>query len=231
MVIGREKGTRWLRLFIVALSLAFLLGIGLVVRHTLVFKDSYVMLTVEESSTSAVSSWPLLWEGIPTAYLDCAEKVLQVPNRVNLTGVSLCVYRSATSQGILFSDSIVFSRLGFGQIDLDREASIPTRDFQGRAIESLDSSARVLRGDLKVRKTLSGGTVHLEYGGRQITLKPGESWAELLVSTPDGIREIEAHEWTEKMNEAWANGWPATRLALYNWGLWPKGRVEEAVLP
>jgi hypothetical protein len=231
LVIGRKKSSRWLRPIVVFLSLAFLLVIGLVVRHILVFRDSYVMLTVEESSTGALSMWPLLGEGIPTAYLDCAQRVLQVPNRVNLTGVSLCVYRSATSQGILFSDSIAFSRLGSGRVDLDLSASVPTRDFQGREVDALDSAARVLRGDLKVRKTLPDGTVHLDYGGNQITLKPGESWAELLVSTPDGVYEIQAHEWAEKLNEAWANGWPATRLALCNYGLWPKGGVEEAVLP
>ncbi|HHW26463.1 MAG TPA: hypothetical protein GXX23_03865 [Firmicutes bacterium] len=231
MTVGWQEKRSMRRSVIILLALAFLATAGFAVRHILVFKDSFVMLTVEESSTSALLAWPLLGEQIPCAYVDCAGKVLQVPRKPNLLGVSLCVYRSSTSQGVLFSDSIDFWRLGSGEIDLDRDASLPVRDFQGRAVEALDGEARVLRGKLKVKKTSEDGTVWLDYDGRPIVLKPGESWAELLVASPEGVREVGEHEWSDRLNEAILGGYPATRLAICNRGLWPKSNVEEAVWP
>lgn len=225
---GKNGCLRPLFMLILILSV---IALGFAVRHVLVFRDHYVMLTVEESSIGALLAWPPSGDQNPCAFVDCEESALHVSEPISLAGVSLCVYRNATSQGILFSDSISFSRLGRGRIDLDRDASVQMRNMEGLSIEALQNDARILRGNLVLRKTGSDGTLSLRYAGEDIVLKSGEHWEELLVSFPNGVRRVEAADWVQSLNEAMENGYPATRLALCNRGLWPKGKVEGGLWP
>lgn len=225
---GKKSRRRFLFMFLLVLSvIVFIFS----VRHVLVFRDHYVMLTVEEASIGALLAWPPSGDQSVCAFVDCEESALHVAEPVRLTGVSLCVYRNATSQGILFSDSISFSRLGRGPIDLDRNVSLRLRSMEGQSIEAIQNDARILRGDLVLLSTGSDGTLSLRYAEEDIVLKPGEHWEELLISFPDGVRKVEAAGWVQSLNEAMAKGYPATRLALCNRGLWPKDKVEGGAWP
>ncbi len=210
---------------------AVVMLVCLVAVYVVPFRGSFVFLTVEESSTSALLSWPLFWDRAPQAYFDPADKVLEIPSKVSLAGVSLVVYYSAVSQGVEFADDLRFSRTGRNSVALLAPLSVETRDWEAREVEIVDNSARVLRANLKVKKTTSSGTVHLVYGEREIILAPGESWAELVLRTPLGIVEVDPQDWSTRLNEAYENEWPATRLAIANFGLWPKGSVRVGVVP
>lgn len=203
----------------------------LAVRYVNCFRDNFVFLTIEESSTLALRSWPLFWDRTPQAYYDPAEKVLEIPSGVSLMGVSLAVYYSAIGQGVEYFDSLKFSRTGRSKVALLEPISVKTRNWEGQEVDIIDNYSRVVRGDLKVTKTTPDGTVHLSYGKRQIVLAAGETWAELILKTPQGIVEVDALEWRGALNEAYENQWPATRLAITNYGLWPKASVKVGVIP
>ncbi len=220
-----------MKLFVAVLAVIVLAFILIGVRYAVAFGDDFVFVTVEESSTSALSSWPLLWDKTPQAFIDPKTEILEIPIKVNLAAVSLAVYYTAFSQGVEFADRLVFSRTGRNAIGLEAPLSVMSRDWEGNEVNLVDNEARVLRGDLKITKTKPDGTVHLIYGSERIVLGPGESWAELTLKTPDGTVQVDTEEWGERLTSAFQNQWPATRLAVANLGLWSKKRVQAGAIP
>lgn len=201
------------------------------VVHVLRFRDCYVMVTVEESSTSAVTSWPLLSERMPGSFLDAEDRSLSLEEKPGLLGVSLCVHYSASSQGIEIADRVRFSRTGRAALNLNRPLSYVTGNLDGEPVELVDNRARVLAGDLVIEKTYPDGTIRFRYGGRRVTLAPGESWAELLALTPEGRKPIDPANWETEFRTCLEEGYPTTRLAVANRGLWPKSGVVAGVMP
>ncbi len=207
------------------------LGFGAVAVRAWQFRDCFVMVTVEESSTSAVTAWPLLAERLPGSFIDASARTVSLDDPPDLLGVSLCLHYSATSQGIEIADSLRFSRTGRTALELDRPLSYISNNLEGEQIELVDNAARVLAGRLVVEKTSANGTVTFSYGGRRVTLGPGESWAELLVLTPEGPRAVDAANWESEFRGYLEKGYPTTRLAIANRGLWPKASVVAGMEP
>lgn len=210
------------------LLLAFAVPAG---SRLLAFKDRYVMVTVEESSTGAVVSWPLLMERLPGVFVDCSSSSLALPEKPGLMGVCLALYYSAVSQGIEFEDSVTFSRTGRAKLSLDRPVSLMTEGQDGSPVEMVDNRARVIAGPLLVERTSVDGAVCLRYGETRFSLKPGESWAEMLALTPEGVRAIRASDWDVEFHHCIDKGYPVTRLAIANRGLWPKAAVKAGTSP
>ncbi|MGI6620669.1 MAG: hypothetical protein ACOX35_04360 [Bacillota bacterium] len=190
------------------------------------FADSFVFVTVEESSLNAITGWPLSMPESFRVFIDASEQTLILPERKSLFGVCLGVYYSATSQGVPFDERLIFSRTGRAALDLTAPASLVVPGIDGEDVELVNNLARVVSGKLRVSSTRRDGTVELEYGSRHITLKPGESWAELLVLEPGGPRAVSPDEWKEELETCFRLGYPATRLAIANRGLWPKSGVK-----
>jgi len=222
---GRVRAAAAIVLAVVAVALA------LAAVHVWRFWDCYVMVTVEESSTSAVTFWPLLAERMPGSFLDAGDRSLILDRKPALLGVSLCLHYSASSQGIEIADYVCFSRTGRAVLDLDRPLSYVTGNLDGEPVELVNNMARVLAGDLVIEETLRDGTVRFRYGGMRVTLGPGESWAELLALTPEGLRPIDPANWESEFRTYLEDGCPMTRLAVANRGFWPKNRVMEGVAP
>ena len=195
------------------------------------FHGRFVMITVEESSTSAVVAWPLLSERMPGSFIDAASQVVCLDKKPNLTAVRLCLQYSANSQGIEIADSLEFSRTGKAELDLHKSISYISDALDGGQVELVDNRARVLRGPLTIEKTSADGDVTFAYGEERFTLSPGESWAELLALTADGPVPVNAANWETELNSYMEKGYPATRLAIANRGLWPKSGVIEGTLP
>ncbi len=190
------------------------------------FRDQYVFVTVEESSINALAGWPLGLSELSEVFIDANQSTLVLSENKNLLGVCLGLYYSASSQGIEFNEQLVFSRTGKAVLDLPAPATLTAPNVHGELVELVNNQARVISGKLKVKKTVKDGTVYLEYGGKQLTLKPGEVWAELLVLDPDGPKAVSSNNWKEELQRCFENGYPATRLAIANRGLWPKSRVK-----
>ncbi len=222
---GRVRGLLYGAAVLVSLCLAYA-GV-----RAWQFRDRFVMVTVEESSSSAVTSWPLLAERLPGVFLDCASQVVSMRSRPFLLGVSLGLYYSATSQGIEIADSIRLSRTGKAAVELDRPLSFMTDSLDGERIELVDNRARVVAGNLSVEGTSPAGTVRFRYGERRFSLAPGESWAELLVLTPDGPKAVDPRAWEDEFRLYMEKGYPATRIAIANRGFWPKSGVKAGMEP
>ncbi|MGE5579528.1 MAG: hypothetical protein ACM3WU_05710 [Bacillota bacterium] len=219
------------RVAVAAALAAAAVALVLAAVHVWRFRDCYVMVTVEESSTSAMTSWPLLSERMPGSFLDAGDRSLILDERPALLGVSMCLHYTASSQGIEIADSVRFSRTGRAVLDLDRPLSYVTGNLDGEPVELVNNRARVLAGDLVIEKTYSDGTVRFWYGGRRVTLGPGESWAELLALTPEGPKPIDPANWESEFRTYLEEGCPTTRLAVANRGLWPKSGVIAGVAP
>ena len=189
------------------------------------------MVTVEESSTSAVTSWPLLAERLPGSFVDPSSKTVSLGSRPGLFGVSLCLHYNASSQGIDISDSVQFSRTGRVSLGLDHPLSYISDSMDGGQVELVDNRARVLGGRLVVEKTFADGSVRCLYGDRRITLKPGESWAQMLALTPEGPKEVDPAGWESEFYYYLEQGYPTTRLAVANRGFWPKSGVIAGMEP
>lgn len=203
--------------------------IGTLVMRLIWFGDSFVFLTVEESSLNAITGWPLSMPQGPRVFIDARERTLVIPEKRNLLGVCLGVYYSATSQGVGFDERLIFSITGKAGLDLTAPASLVVPGIGGGEVELVNNLARVVAGDLKVLATKRDGTVEIEYGSRRITLSPGESWAELVVLEPGGPRAVSADNWQEELDRCVSLGYPATRLAIANRGLWPKSGVKAGI--
>jgi hypothetical protein len=195
------------------------------------FRDRYVMVTVEESSTSAVTSWPLLAEKLPGSFLDPSSKTLSVAEKPGMLGVSLCLHYSATSQGIEIADSLRFSKTGKASLGLDQPLSYLSDTLDGGQIELVDNRARVLAGSLRIEGTSTDGTVRLLYGDRRFALEPGQSFAELLALTPDGLKVVDPTNWEAEFGGYLEKGYPTTRLAITNRGFWPKSGILAGMEP
>jgi hypothetical protein len=193
------------------------------------FGDSYVFLTIEESSLNAINGWPLNMPELSRVFIDVQAKTLVLPEKKNLLGVCLGVYYSATSQGVEFDERLILSRTGRVGLDLTAPASLVVPDINGGEVELVNNLARVVAGKLKIAGTRRDGTVEIEYDSRHITLKPGESWAELLVLEPGGPRAISSGNWQEELDRCVRLGYPATRVAIANRGLWPKSGVKAGI--
>jgi len=211
-------------LFVISLVCVAVLISG--VFWALKFRHCYVFLTVEESSLNALSAWPLTFEKIPAVFIDGREKALRIPTKRNLWGVSLGVYYSASSQGVEFSDKLIFSRLGKVTLKLEEPISLKVASLNGELVEAVENDARVLRGNLSITKTLPNGAVCIQYGDTEFRLEPGQSWAEILVLTPNGKKIITPSNWEDEVNKYMEKGYPMTRLAIANRGLWPKEKVK-----
>jgi len=209
--------------------LTFLLSVA--AARLIQFRGRFIMITVEESSTSAVTSWPLLAERLPGVFLDCAASTANVQTTPSLLGVSLGLYYSATSQGIELAESLTFSRTGRTTVRLTRPLSLVIDGFDGEQVEIVDNRARVVVGDLRVESASGDGTVRFTYGDQRFSLKPGEAWAEMLVLTPEGARKIDSFNWADEFRECVESGYPATRLAVANRGFWLKSNVKAGVEP
>ena len=196
--------------------------IGTLLVRWILFGDSFVFVTVEESSLNAITGWPLTMPELSQVFIDTGEKILVTPGKKNLLGICLGVYYSASSQGVEFHERLVLSRTGKAVLDLTAPVSFVAPGIDGEAVELVNNLARVVSGKLKIVKTRRDGTVELEYGSKRIVLGPGESWAELLVLEPGGPRAISADRWKEELDRCVRLAYPATRLAIANRGFWPK---------
>jgi len=214
-------------------ALIIALGLGLAalayVLSSVRFKDAFIFLSVEESSSNALSVWPPGYEKMPQAIIDPSEKSLLLPKKKSLFGVRLCIYYSVFSQGIQISDDLRFWRLGRGAVRLSKPVLLPVIDLRGETIQAVDNEARVVGGDLEVTETSPEGKVTLKYGGRSIVLHPGETFNQLLVKTPEGVKEVRVPEAAEAIERYLEKGYPLTRLTVTNWGLWPKTNVQVAM--
>lgn len=190
------------------------------------FGNDFVLLTVEESSMNAITGWPLALPELSQVFIDANEKTLLLSEKKNLFGVCLGVYYSASSQGVEFDEALILSRTGKAVLNLPAPASLTAPGIDGEIVELVNNQARVVSGKLTIRKTGRDGTVYLKYGSREFALKPGESWAELVVLEPAGPRAVSADAWKEELEECFEKGYPATRLAIANRGLWPKSGVK-----
>ena len=189
------------------------------------------MITVEESSTRAVTGWPLLAERLPGVFVDCAASAITVRAMPNLTGTSLGIYYSATSQGIELGESLAFSRTGRATVPLARPLSLVAEGLDGEPVDIIDNAARVLAGDLTIVSTSGDGTVRFRYGDQRFVLRPGEAWAEMLVLGEAGVQKIDPLKWIDEFPSALESGFPITRLAIANRGFWPKANVRAEVEP
>ena len=215
------------RLIAATACVALVCATTLAVLRIVQFKDGFVMITVEESSASAVTSWPLLAERLPGVFLDCENRSVFLKNPPSLIGTCLGVYYSAASQGIEIAESLTFSRTGRASVRLTEPLSLVVEGLEGEKVDIVDNRARVLSGDLKIRGGARDGTVRVSYGGREFSLKPGEAWAELLALTPYGVKRIGVEDWAREVEECVRSGYPLTRLAVANRGFWPKSGVKE----
>ncbi len=210
----------------------FLLGICIsVFLKWFWFHDEYIFLTIEESSVNALSAWPLTYAGPSELFIDAQEKVLALSQEKSMLGVCLCIYYSASSQGLEFNEKLLFSRTGRSVVDLTAPVSLMVPNVDGELIELVNNQARVLSGKLRVKKVSRDGTVYLRYGSNDIILKPGQSWAELLAVDSGGVRVISEDAWDRELEACFQMGYPATRLAIANRGLWPKSGVKAGIFP
>lgn len=213
----------------ILLPVCFLMLFGALILRWIWLGDAFVFLTVEESSLNALRGWPLTISETSGVFIDGLKQTLVLPEKRNLFGVCLGVYYSATSQGVEFNERMIFSRTGRAVLDLTEPVSILVPGMDGEPVELVNNLGRVVRGKLKVIRTQRDGTVEFEYGSQRITLKPGESWAELLVLEPGGPRAILPDEWEQELERCVRLGYPATRLAVANRGLWPKSGVKAGI--
>lgn len=195
------------------------------------FHNDYVFLTIEESSLNALNAWPLTYAESPEVFIDVQEKALALSQEKSMSGVCLCIYYSASSQGVEFNEKLLFSRTGRSVVDLTAPASLMVPNIEGEQIELVNNEARVLAGKLKVKKITQDGTVHLRYGSNDIVLRPGQSWAELLVLDSRGVIAVSEDAWDRELETCLQMGYPATRLAIANRGLWPKSGVKAGIYP
>jgi len=221
---------KW-RVLVVVVAAVAVTALGLIGMRIWQFRDRYVMVTVEESSTSAVTAWPLMSERLPGSFVDASSKSVSVDAKPSLLGVSLCLHYSASSQGIEIADSMRFARTGRAFLNLTGPISYLSDNLDGGRIELVDNTARVLSGGLVLESTRADGSVRFRFGDRRITLRPGESWAELLAMTPDGPVTVDAANWESDFYSYLEKGYPTTRLAVANRGFWPKSGVTAEVEP
>lgn len=194
--------------------------------HAYQYREEFVFVTIEESSSQALAALPLGLERLTGVFVDCEKRCLELEKKPRLWGVSLGAYYSASSQGIEFEESIDFSRGGKVTIPLGRPVSVPLRDLSGNIVELVDNSARVARGDLVIEGTERSGVVRFRYGGECFSLAPGESWAELLALVDGTVTEVDEESWEGAVQEYLASGVPVTRIAVCNRGFWPKAGVR-----
>lgn len=220
-----EPSTRRRLITVVTLFTLLLTGF-LVFTHVSRFRDSFVLLLVEESSTASLRTWPLTWEGVPGAFVDTVTQTLSLPRRKNLTGVCLVLHYTATSLDVEIEDSVRFSRIGKLRLGLTKPISLVGCDINGEVMELVENRARVIEGDLIVEKTLVDGAVHLDYAGNKIVLGPGDTWERLAMLRPEGRVILTPGNWRAGLAEAMIEGYPLTRIAFANMGLWPKANVH-----
>lgn len=207
-------------------ALALCLFLGVLISRLYWFREEFVFVTVEESSLNALVGWPAVSPESSGVFIDAAEKILFLPEKKSLLGVCLAVHYSASSQGVEFQETMFLSKTGTARVNLTAPVSLTAPDFDEEPMELVNNQARVLLGKLKVSKTTRDGTVHLKYGPEDFTLQPGESWAQLLVLEPSGPKEINPETWQEELQRCFQLGYPATRLAVSNRGMWPKSGVK-----
>lgn len=195
------------------------------------FKDNYLFLTIEESSLNALSGWPMSFTDIPSVFIDADEKSLVLLEDRNLAGVILGVHYSAVSQGVEFDEKLLFSRTGKASLDILSPASFMVPNMDGTLVELVDNNARILKGNIEVRKTHRDGTVEIHYADSEIVLRPGESWAEMLILGPTGVKAVSEQDWEQEIDTCLNMGYPVTRLAIANRGLWSKSKVEVGMYP
>ncbi|QUL98098.1 MAG: hypothetical protein IMF26_08570 [Candidatus Fermentithermobacillus carboniphilus] len=228
--MGNFETRRYRKRFVVSLVVLFIIGAAChMVYRAVLFKDSYVFVTVEESSSMALVTWPLVSGDTGGIFIDATQKTLILPQRKNLLGVSLGVYYSASSQGVGLTDRLLFSRTGKAQLKLEEPLSLRLPNLSGELIEAVDNSSRVLAGNLQVTKTLPDGSLHMRYGDREFWLRPGETWTEVLALTPGGKKRIEPETWEAEIDACLCNGYPVTRIVIANRGLWPKSGVKVGI--
>jgi len=207
----------------IAVFLAFRLISFLVSAYR--FHGEFVFVTVEESSSQALAALPLGFERLSDTFVDCEERILELPKKPFLWGVSLGTYYSASSQGIEFEEWVKFSRTGKLTVPVGRPVDVKGRDLSGEAVPLVDNPARIVRGELVVERTERSGAIRFRYGDKRVTLRPGESWAEILALVDGVLVEIGADTWESALEEYLASGVPVTRVAVSNRGFWPKTGV------
>lgn len=218
---GSGKGRTLAAVGFGVLILALILEIG----HLAGYKGNYVMISVEESSSLALRTWPVLSEDPVQAWPDVETRTLELAGRSIPRTAVMAVHYSANSLGVRFSDRVLFSATGRLRLPLLRPLSWRVPGENGELVEAVDNSARVLLGDLCFDSCDPRGSVTLRYGTHRVQLGPGESWGVLLVARDEGIQEIAAERWREEVEQAIALGYPVTRLMVTNMGLWPRDRV------
>ena len=186
------------------------------------------MVRVEESSTLALKTWPVLSEDPAEAWPDPETRTLQIARGKMPWSAVMAVHYSANSLGVRFYDHISFSRTGRMRLGLSRALSWVVPGENGESVEAVDNHARVLLGDLFFEGCTPDGKVAFKYGPTRVELAPGERWATLLVLDGARIREVDGDSWREELEDAMVRGCPATRVMVTNMGLWPRDQVITA---
>jgi hypothetical protein len=190
--------------------------------------EEFVMITIEESSTSVLKAYPMTSERIPGVFLDEATKTVLFEDNPNLSKVSLVLHYTAVSQGIEYHDQLILSCKDKAKLKMSGPLSLLVEGPGGEKVEAIDNRSRVVSGDLEATICDPDGSVQIRYGSHEFTLAPGQSWAQLLALTPGGTVEILPEDWESCFDLHVENGYPITRVAIANRGLWPKnGREQE----
>jgi len=213
------------RISVTVVLVFFLTAVCIVSLQLVRYRNEFVFVMVEESSSHALQALPFGWERLPGIFVDGDSKTIETQSVPSLLGASLAVHNISLSQGIEFAESLRFTALGRARLRLTEPLHVETRNLEGDPIEMIDNSARIVRGDLAITRTKRSGLVYFRYGDEVFTLGPGETWAELLALKDGSLVRIDPDNWEEEVDLCLLRGYPMTRLAVANMGLWPKSGV------
>jgi hypothetical protein len=174
----------------------------------------YVFLAVDEANGLPPSGWTGS-EAVSAAWHDGRGK-LHVSRGAVRPWHRVVVLHEVDAAGVRVSSRLL-AALRF-----------PARVVLDAPVPGLVPAARVLAGPLEVLGVGPDGHLYLRYGGEQIDLAPGQSWAQLRVRRPDGeglFSPADRAAWQAALDEALARGYPVTRLVITYHGRWPRAGV------
>ena len=178
--------------------------------------DHYVFLHVVESKNKAM------------AYLPVDEYPLEVS--FHCENQALWTTQGAPHVApvlVLFEMDTLGLRLHQTLASLDPEQSLqlsePLSFCHPQGHEIIDNDERLLRHDLLLRKVNKDGSVVLHWQDEEFELAPGQGWSVGMIAP--GIEPMVAlphTEWEERLRAAWEEGASASRLTIFNYGLWSR---------
>jgi len=98
----------------------------------------------------------------------------------------------------------------------------------GGGVPVVDDSMRLYRGTMVLSGVSREGVASLTFEGRQIALRPGEQWTAARYRQGSTVSEIyPGPEWEGALRGAFERGDPISRVSVFNYGFWEKGRVTQ----